>query len=196
MINIQKYIKKKVCQIISTWDKKDIYAVSFFLYANEMFEYNGYSNVTAFSVGYNTETDCDNADRFAEKRWNYAFWSKNEIPVIKATDKDEGMKTLFEWYKQNHIDNIGYENFNDSYNVEMQYIGKGPIGYYELLLEITAVARELQVSGFIKDVFGKPVPIIIHDLEYPWYVLEATRQANPNGEANDFFAAMRAIGVV
>ena len=104
------------------------------------------------------------------------------------------MAILFEWYEENGIDNIGYENYDSCYNNDMQYIGKGPVGYYELLLEITAVAKKLQDSGFIKSKFGKPIPIIIHDLEYPWYIIEATKKANSSGEANMFFAAMKELG--
>ena len=78
----------------------------------------------------------------------------------------------------------------------MRYIGKGPVGYYELLSEIAEVARKLQLSGFIKAQFGRPVPIILHELEYPWYCMEATAKANPNGEADTFFAAMKKLGVM
>ena len=76
----------------------------------------------------------------------------------------------------------------------MKYIGKGPVGYYELLLEITSVANKLQTNGFIKNKFGRAIPIIIHDLEYSWYVIEATKTANPNGEADTFLTAMKRLG--
>ena len=52
------------------------------------------------------------------------------------------------------------------------------------------VARRLQTEGVIKDKFGA-IPIIVHDYEYPWYVEEATSNANPNGEANVFLQALR-----
>lgn len=76
----------------------------------------------------------------------------------------------------------------------MRYIGKGPVGYYELLSVVITVARKLQTSGFIKEKFGAPVPIIIHDMEYPWYIIEANKEANPNGEAESFLLAMKNIG--
>ena len=104
------------------------------------------------------------------------------------------MKILFEWYEKKGIDNIGDENGDDCYDNEMRYIGKGPVGYYELLSEITAVAKKLQDSGFMKNKFGRPIPIIIHDLEYPWYIIEATKKANSHGEANMFLAAMKVLG--
>lgn len=194
MIDLQAYLEKKLRDVISTWTEADIYAISFFVYSNEAFVYKGHSNVTEFCVSYNTENDCVGTGELSEERWNYAFWRQNETTIIEANNENEGMRILFEWYEENGIDNIGYENYDSCYNNDMQYIGKGPIGYYELLLEITAVAKKLQDSGFIKSKFGKPIPIIIHDLEYPWYIIEATKKANSNGEANMFFAAMKELG--
>lgn len=192
MIDLQIYLENKLRDIISKWVEKDIYAISFLVYSNEAYEYDGYSNITKFSVSYNTEKDCNGADDLSEKRWNYAFWRQDEIPIIDIGNK--GIRILFDWYKENHIDNIGYEDFATCYDDQMRYIGKGPVGYYELLLEITSVAKRLQDSGFIEKKFRAPIPIIIHDLEYSWYTIEATREANPNGEAAMFFAAMNKLG--
>jgi hypothetical protein len=194
MIDLQAYLERKLRDVMSAWNEADIYAVSFFVYANETYEYNGYSNITQFSVSYNTERDCDSAGELSEERWNYAFWRQNETPIIEANNENEGMKILFEWYEENGVYNIGYENYDACYDSEMRYIGRGPVGYYELLSEITAVAKKLQNSGFVKNKFGRPIPIIVHDLEYPWYIIEATKKANPNGEADIFFAAMKELG--
>lgn len=194
MADLRAYLEKKVREVISTWNEADIYAVSFFVHSNEAYEYKGHSNVTEFCVSYNTESDCADTGELSEERWNYAFWRQNEIPIIEADNENEGMKILFEWYEKKGIDNIGDENGDDCYDNEMRYIGKGPVGYYELLSEITAVAKKLQDSGFIKNKFGRPIPIIIHDLEYPWYIIEATKKANSNGEANMFLAAMKELG--
>lgn len=193
MIDLQGYLENKLRLIISSWNEKDIYAISFFVCANEAYEYKGFSNITRFSVSYNTENDCGGAGEFSEERWNYAFWRQNETPVL---NEKEDMTILFDWYKENGIDNIGYEDYTQCYDRDMRYVGKGPVGYYELLSEITAVAKKLQDSGFVKNKFGKSLPIIIHDLEYPWYIIEANKIANPNGEADAFFAAMQVLGFV
>ena len=37
---------------------------------------------------------------------------------------------------------------------------------------------------------GKRIPIIIQDLEFTWYVLEATKKVNIHDEAHDFFKAL------
>ncbi len=196
MVNLQNYLEGELRRIISNWNEEGIYAISFFVYSNKAFKYKGYSNVPCFTVSYNTEMDCHGADQLSEERWNYAFWRQDETPVIDAESQNEGMQILFDWYKENGIDNIGYEDSSACYDANMRYIGKGPIGYYELLAEITAVAHKMQSCGFIRDKFGTTIPIIIHDLEYPWYIIEANKKANPNGEAEMFFAAMKKMGVV
>ena len=188
-IDLQAYLENKLHDVISNWNEDDIYAISFFVYSNEAYEYNGYSNVTSFAVSYNTENDCNGADELSEERWNYAFWRQDETPIIDPDSENEGIKILFDWYKENGIVNIGYENYDD-----MQHIGNGPVGYYELLSEITDVAKRLQDSGFVKNKFGKPIPIIIHDLDYSLDLIEATKKANQNGEADVFIAAMEELG--
>ena len=193
MIDLQGYFESKLRDVISEWNEKEIYAISFFVCSNESYEYKGYSNVTEFCVSYNTENDCRGADELSEERWNYAFWRQDETYIIEANDENEGMKILFDWYEENGIKNIGYEDFAVCYDEKMKYVGKGPIGYYELLLEITAVAKKLQESGFVKKKFGTSIPIIVHDLEYPWYIIEATKAANPNGEADTFLGAMKKL---
>lgn len=196
MTDLQLFLHNRLREILSAWTEEGIYAISFFVYANEAFEYKGYSNVTEFCVSYNTENDCKDAEELSEERWNYAFWRQNEIPIIQADDQDEGMQILFAWYQEKNIQNIGYEDYNACYDEQMRYIGKGPAGYYELLSEVTAVAKELQESGFIEEQFGAPIPILIHDLEYPWYVIEACEKANPKGQADQFLEAMKALGIV
>ena len=191
MSDLQAYLEKKLCDVISAWNEADIYAISFFVHSDEAYEYKGHSNVTEFCVSYNTESDCAGMGELSEERWNYAFWRQNETPIIEAINENEGMKILFEWYEENGVHNIGYENYDACYDNEMRYIGKGPVGYYELLSEIIVVAKKLQESGFVKNKFGRPIPIIIHDLEYSWYIIEATQKANSNGEADMFFAAIQ-----
>lgn len=196
MTNLQIYLESALSSVISSWNEKDIYAISFLVCANEAYEYGGCSNVTEFSVSYNTETDCGGAPPLSEERWNYAFWRQNETYLIEADADNEGMKVLFDWYEENGIDNIGYEDSSTCYDEKMRYIGKGPAGLYELLQEIAAAARTLQNSGFIQRKFGRPIPIIIHDLEYSWYMIDATKAANANGEATEFFAAMKELGII
>ncbi len=193
--DLRTFLESKIIEIISSWEEKNIYAISFLLNANESNNYNGCSNVTEFYISYNTEEDCGVAEPLSEQRWNYAFWRQNETAVIEANTNNEGIKILFDWYKKKKITNIGYEDLSNCYNERMEYIGKGPVGYYELLSEIIAVIKKIKETGFIKNKFNFEIPIIIHDLEYSWYTIEATRAVNSNGEADVFLKAMKELGI-
>ena len=50
---------------------------------------------------------------------------------------------------------------------------------------IAQIAGELQNEGVISKENGE-IPVIVHDLEYPWYVIDAVKLANPNGEAKEY----------
>ena len=63
-------------------------------------------------------------------------------------------------------------------------------GYYELLEVISDVARRLIEEDYFLQRGGKRIPIIIQDLEFTWYVLEATKKVNIHDEAHDFFKAL------
>ena len=65
-MDLQAYLERKLRGILSAWEEEDIYAISFLVYANEAYRYRGYSNVTEFSVSYNTEKDCPGAGALSE----------------------------------------------------------------------------------------------------------------------------------
>lgn len=191
MIDMEEYLYGKVKPIILSWNEPGIYAISFFVYSNEAYEYGNYSNLSEFSISYNTEDYCRSAPQLSEERWNFAFWQQNSTDIISSSlENNEGIKTLVDWYSELGLDNIGYEDFSGMYDDESKYIGKGPIGYYELLCAVSNVARRLQQEGVILVKFNKAIPIIVHELEYAWFVEDATRNANPNGEADIFLDAL------
>jgi len=190
MINLKAYLYEKAKPIIEGWDEDGIYAISFFVYSNLASVYQQYHNVSEFAVSYNTEKDCGNASKYCETRWNFAFWRQNTTHIINPHEENnEGMKILFQWYKENGIENIGVEDPGSMYDENHMYIGKGPSGYYELLTAVSEVARQMQTEGLISGKFG-PIPIIVHGLEYYGLIKEATKHANPNGEADDFIMSM------
>ena len=192
MIDLKAYLYEKVKSVINGWDENGIYGISFFVYSNLAYTYKQYKNVSEFAISYNTEEDCGNVSAYDEERWNYAFWRQNTTHIIDPNESgNEGIETLFQWYKENGIENIGFDDYDMDkiYDDNMLYIGKGPIGYYELLTVVSEVARQIQTEGIISRKFGN-IPIIVHDYEYCWYVKEATAYANPNGEADVFLSAM------
>ena len=106
MINITEKIYSKVKSIMDTWSEADIYAISFFVYSNESYEYKEFSNVSSLAISYNTESDCEGADLYDEERWNYAFWRQDETSIIDIDEPDECTEALYKWYAEQGIENI------------------------------------------------------------------------------------------
>lgn len=196
MIDIEKMLYDKVKSEMSQWDEEDIYAISFFIYSNEAYEYNNFANVSTWAISYNAEVDCGGAGPLDEIRWNYAFWRQDETSIIDVDEPDEYTTALYKWYAEQGIENIGYEDVDNMYDEEYNYIGKGPVGHYELIGIAANVAKKLQEEGFVANRFKKPIPIIIHGLECTWYDIEATKKANPNGEADTYINAMKETGAI
>lgn len=192
--NLENALYDKVKSEVLKWDEEDIYAISFFVESNGAYEYNGFENVSMWAISYNTEDDCDGADELDEERWNYAFWRQNETMIIDIFTPNKYTDALFDWYAEQGITNIGEENEDEMYDEHFAYIGKGPAGHYELLQLASGIAKRLQEDGTIKEHFGKELPIIIHGLEYAWFDIEATENANPNGQADTFLKAMKELG--
>lgn len=195
-MDIEKLLYNKIKSAISQWKEEDIYAISFFVDFNEAYEYKTYKNISTFAISYNTEKDCSGAGRLDEERWNYAFWRQDETAILDIDNPDECTEALFNWYAEQGLDNIGFEDTENQYDEKDNYIGKGPVGHYELLHLAANIARKLQQEGFIKQHFQKPLPILVHGLEYAWYDIEATKKANPHGEANDFIQSMIDNGMI
>ena len=208
-INLHEFIYQKVMKVLYGWDYRDVYSISFFVYSNEAYEYKEYSNISTFEISCNKETYfqktyeqekkfnekyafslnvCDNP-KYSEARWNYASLEMDEISILD----DQGYDLLFCWYKQEGIDNIGYES-DDCYDENMSYIGKGPNGYFELLQVITAVAKRIQEEDYFLKTVGKRLPIIIQDYELTYYVIDATIEANVHNEAADFLEFIKLYG--
>lgn len=185
MIDIQKLLYEEAKRVISSWKEQDIYAISFFIYSNEEYRYKRLENLTEFSIGYNTESYLKDPAPYSEKRWNFAFWPMNNEEIIDVGNgpdtANDNFHILLQWYLENNIKNPGKEGRYD----------ECPIGCMMLTKVITSVALQLQNEGFIKEKFHKEIPIIIHDLSYSYYTVDATRKANPHGEADQFLTAMK-----
>lgn len=191
MIQIEDILYEKVKSEILKWDEEGIYAISFFVYSNNAYEYKNYNNVSIWDISYNTESQCDGAGEYDEERWNYAFWYNDEISIIDTKEDNPYTKLLYDWYEENGIHNIGEIDYSKTHDANGCPIDKGPVGLYELVCIARDVAKRLQEEGIIKEHFGKAMPIIIHDYEYSWYYMDATKEANVHGEADHFFYAMR-----
>jgi len=168
----------------------DIYAVSFYYSFDE-----DDPRQAVLSVGYNTNARwraCTPAtgqppkwpiaSDSDEAKWNYAFWLQDEGEACNiggaradAAARKEWIQSLGLWW----TDEQQEEDFDRTIELGDK------IGERFVALCI-AVARRLHDDGVIAQKFGRPVPILVHELEYHDEIAKATRQANPKNLAAEF----------
>lgn len=183
-------LRAKILEVLASWPAADQYAIMFLIYPNEAYEYRGYSNLPEFSMLYRCESDVEANRKMFEERWNPAFWYDGlETPIIRFDEPNPVADALIDWYEASGVQQIGEEDPNAMYDSHGLYIGKGPNGLPELLQVVAELANELQRDGTIEAKFGRRLPIILADLEFTWYMIKATHDANPNGEADEYVRA-------
>ena len=196
-MEFKSVIKTRIIEVLESWPVRDQYAIMFFIYPNECYDYGGYSNIPEFRMLYKCESEMKRSffPRFGasskdEERWNPAFWNFDRRETVIGFEHANSIAdALIRWYEDVGVQDIGYEDTDSVYDSDMIYIGKGPNGLQELLKLVAEIASELQTEGYIEAKFGRKIPIIIADFEFTWYMLAATRSANPNGEADEYIEA-------
>lgn len=182
---LKKYIKEQLSTYLSSIADKHVYAISILVTCNEGYSYKTISRFFNVSISYNCNSDNQNEFE-TEEKWNIAFWDdSDEYFIIDPEDNTQGAEILYQWFQNNSILNVGYEDESQMYDENMNYIGNGPNGYKELCLLIAKIINELRKSGVVCDII-KDIPVLIHDYDYSWYIIDFITIANPNNEADEF----------
>ena len=116
----KKYFYDKFIEIINQWKEDEIAAISILVYSNETYVYKGIKNFFEISIGYIQKDDKYDSDDV-----------KGLKVILNAEEDDETAEIILEFLVSNGVKNIGSEDFEKSYDENMNYIGKGPNGYYD-----------------------------------------------------------------
>ncbi|HTE61009.1 MAG TPA: hypothetical protein VK631_11705 [Solirubrobacteraceae bacterium] len=168
----------------------DVYVVSFYVDQG-----NDPRSLTV-EVGFNTEARVAQttpslgrgpgspvASDADEARWNFAFWLQNELGVLGDPEKDpEGaahaetwLRDLGLWYSD--------EEEDEDFEAAMEKVEQISVRFTDVLV---TTARQLHHDGTIARIFGRQIPVLIHELEYYDEIAEQNRRANPDDLAEDF----------
>jgi len=159
-----------------TGERSDIYVVSFFVYDQE-----DDPRKPTVTIGFNTEADVAAWGGDEESRWNYAFWRHNQLAIICDTNADPAGAELREaWARQ---EGLWYDLQPDE-DAIFNERGK-PLTKAFVQLLVGVVQRLHQ--GDIERIFGRPVPVFIHELEYYDEIATQNLAANPAGVVPDEF---------
>jgi hypothetical protein len=128
----------------------------------------------------------------SEIRWNFAYWTQRFVAAvgypsvelahsIPAVVRDEWVRGS-ESFSEKPTDANGEEWYS--------YLDHSDDVEQEFLKVCIAASRWLHSSGTIVEVFGRPIPILLHELESSSAAVESTEAANPPGLADDFLRSM------
>lgn len=187
----QTFIAKSYEKIRSTLnaipaaERAEIYALSFWHDVDE--DDLRFQKIT---IGYNTYGNLQGniglASSESEAKWNFAFWLQNELAEIGGVD-DPLLKAWFAespYYFSDEEDEASQED-DDLFDELGEKAGKFES---EFLEGVIAMTQRLFNEGVIKQVFGKDIPVLIHELEYYDAPADWTSRANPQGLADEFVA--------
>jgi hypothetical protein len=175
-----------------------IYALSFFIYDDDddprkptlTFSYNTLDRWAECTPVADSNIAWPMASDSSEAKWNYAFWLQNQVCVIGATGT-EGEVLRQEWTKSL---GLAYSDDEEEEDFERCMLLAGQITQRFVALCVRQ-ARALHDEGVITGKFGRPVPIIVHELEYYDQIAEQTSKANPPGLTSEFEDWVRGEGV-
>jgi len=165
---------------IDTSITPDVYALSFFIY-----DLDDDPRHPILQLGYNTLTHLKertpSASGAEEAKWNYAFWLQNELTFI-GEPGTEGGQLLEELLKAR---GLWYSDDDEEADFDRcMRVGSDVTAYF--VDACVRIARALHENGVIEQRLSRPIPIVVHGLEYYDRIAVQTRSANPPGLAQEF----------
>lgn len=183
MNDFERFFYSHISAALAGIDKStsaDIYALSFFIYDTD-----DDPRYPVLQLGYNTLTHCaectTSASSADEAKWNFAFWLQNELKFLGEPGTEGGrlleefLKTKGHWYSD--------EDEEADFDRCMRLGTDITVDFVDACVRI---AQELHKNGVIEQHFSRPIPVIVHELEYYDEIAKQTRLANPPGVADEF----------
>ncbi|WP_406474537.1 hypothetical protein [Streptomyces sp. NBC_01615] len=170
--------------------KPEIYALSF-----RIWRIDGDDRHPYVAIGYNTETQYEQQtypEDPGEARWNYACWLLDGFEMLGNVPEDptgsplyvDEVKRLGIWFdgEYDFLTMDLPEEEEDELDARSDLLR---LHFYDACIDL---ARHLHASGLIEKVFGRPLPVVVFDMDCPGWEIEATESANPPELITDYLA--------
>ena len=170
--------------------RSEIYALSFRIWRIDGDERHPY-----VAIGYNTETQYEREtypEDPGEARWNYALWLLDGFEMLGNIPEDpvgsplyvDEVKELGIWFDGDHdfLTMDLPEEEEDELDARSDLLR---LHFYDAVIDL---ARHLHADGSLAEIFGRPLPVVVFDMDCPGWEIEATRAANPPEAVADFMA--------
>jgi hypothetical protein len=131
------------------------------------------------SVSYPLSSDA------AEAKWNFAFWLQNEL---LSSGGEDGEFTQWATTLPGYYTDEQYADVEEDEAALDHLLARAESIQEAFMAVVLDLARRLHADGTIQTVFGRAIPIIVHELEYSTQNVQWTTQANPPGLLAEFIA--------
>jgi hypothetical protein len=160
----------------------DIYVLSLFTY-----DLDDDPRRPTAQLGYNTleqvRDRTPDASGVDEATWNFAFYLQNQLLMLgePGTPTGELLESLLKaegiWYSDDDIEHDETRTYQLDPMITARFVAM-----------MVRVVQELHASGLVARRFGRPIPVLVHELEYYDVIARQNELANPDGQADEFAA--------
>lgn len=196
--HFEEYIYSTFAQAMHSWEKalcNTIYALSFFIYDRDDDPRQPMVHLSSNTTDY-WAMQIAKASDADEARWNVAFWPQECKAIIATPDGEHmvnpdptGIALRAAWLASEDMvyhDEAGEHLPVRGIEQTFQLMEKWQDVTQAFVDVCIRVASRLHESGLITAVFGRTVPILLHELEYYQLIADQTRAANPSGVTQEF----------
>ncbi|MEV6416811.1 hypothetical protein [Kribbella sp. NPDC051718] len=174
-----EHLYARAAEAIAGFAEPDIYAVALWCSYDE-----DDTRRPTLVVDYNTETQVEqvlstdeDAPEADEARWNYAYWLQSMPMEIGGPQDPTGLRLGQEWIK---AAGLWYSDEQEEADFEATLeLGSSIARRFEA--ECIRAGRRLHEDGVIEKVFGRPIPVIVHELEHQPHHADWAIAGNPPG---------------
>jgi hypothetical protein len=164
--------------------RSSIYVVSFFVCDDE-----DDPRRPTLTVGYNTverwKASIPAASDSAEAKWNFAFWLQNEL-IKFGGDSASGAALVGAGVAST---GLSYEDADADAAEDADFeacLERGVQITEAFVRECCEVVRRLHASGAVAEIFGRSIPVLVHELEVYEGIAGQNEAVNPPGVCAEF----------
>ena len=170
-------LKNAIQEIANEEDKKEVYALSFCCTCDD--DDLRFPKIT---LGYNTlsnvKEESYNATSKEDAKWNFDYWLQTEVETVGGK-KDKLLKQWFAKTPYFYSDEENERAIEEDEELYDKLLKKGDKFGKDFIKEVIVLAKRLLDDGEVEKVFGRNIPIIIHQRDFEDTPISWTKKANP-----------------
>ena len=169
-------LKNAIQEIANEEDKKEVYTLSFcYTWDDDDLRF------PKITLGYNTLSNVKesyNATSKEDAKWNFDYWLQTEVETVGGK-KDKLLKQWFAKTPYFYSDEENDRAIEEDEELYDKLLKKGDKFGKDFIKEVIALAKRLLDDGEVEKVFGRNIPIIIHQRDFEDTPISWTKKANP-----------------